>query len=199
MKEKKRAPAASASSILSAEEKDGLARAITRSSPRQLVFGFALWFSKAVVMYVRKRYRKTICRRTARRYLRGLGFTYQCPVRRAREQNPESVRRWLEETYPDIKAEAAELGARVFRADESSVRASAIKACGYSPRGVAPVLDAPANRAVRCNYIAAVDNRGEMFFQTFKGFVGALTEETASPVSLVVDNLKVYHAARLEK
>jgi transposase len=89
--EKKRGPAENPRAALSKGRKEELARAISKSSPRQLVFDFALWSSKAVVAYVRRKFHKTICRRTARRYLRELGFTCQCPVRRAREQNPAAI------------------------------------------------------------------------------------------------------------
>lgn len=207
VKERKRGPASSPKAILTKSQKDELARAISQSSPRQLVFGFALWSSKAVVAYVRKKFHKTLCRRTARRYLRELGFTYQCPVRRAREQNPAAIQTWLQETYPAIKAEASRKGARIYWADESTVMASTTKARGYSPRGTAPVLEAPANRSVRCSYIAAVDNKGELFFQTFDGamdaarfkaFILALLEDAGVPVSLIVDNLKVHHATCLK-
>lgn len=208
VREKKRGPAAHPAAKLDAGQKEALARAITHGSPKQLVFDFALWSSKAVVEFVRRKFGKTICRRTARRILGQMGFTYQCPVRQAREQNPEAVRTWLEETYPAIKREAQETGARIYWADESAVMVLATKARGYSPRGVSPVLKTTANRSVRCNYIAAVDSRGEMFFQTFegamnadlfKGFVLALLEENGGPLVLIVDNLKVHHARCLQE
>jgi hypothetical protein len=86
--------------------------------------------------------------------------------------------------------------------------ASTTKARGYSPRGVPPVLEAPATHSVRCNCIAAVDNKGELFFQTFDGtmdaarfkaFILALVEDAGMPVSLIVDNLKVHHATCLKE
>ena len=38
------------------------------------------------------------------------------------EQDPERVRRWKEEEYPVIHAEAAAAGATIFFADEAGVR-----------------------------------------------------------------------------
>src|SRR5712692_10492195 len=43
---------------------------------------------------------------TVGRYLRAWGLTPQKPVRRAYEQNPVAVRRWLEQEYPAIRAQA---------------------------------------------------------------------------------------------
>lgn len=36
------------------------------------------------------------------KYLRSWGLSPQKPARRAYEQNPEAVQRWLDETYPAI-------------------------------------------------------------------------------------------------
>jgi hypothetical protein len=40
---------------------------------------------------------------TVGRYLRCWGLTPQKPARRAYEQDPEAVRRWLEVEYPEIR------------------------------------------------------------------------------------------------
>ena len=56
-------------------------------TPDQLKFDFALWSSKAIKEYVQREYGMSISRRTARRYMQKMGFTYQCPVKAAREQN----------------------------------------------------------------------------------------------------------------
>ena len=45
-------------------------------------------------------------------YLRRWGFSPQKPQRRALEQNPAAVRRWLAETYPAIRAQARREGGR---------------------------------------------------------------------------------------
>lgn len=201
--EQKRGPTSSVRQILSNEEKGELAHAITKSSPHQLLFDFALWSSKAVVSFVNKKFHKKMCLRTARRYLQKMGFTYQCPIRQAREQNPQAVQIWLEQTYPSIKEDAKKRNARIFWADESSIMTSTTIARGYSKRGVTPVLRIPEKRSLRCNYIAAVDNKGEMYFKTFDGamntnlfkdFIIGLCEEIDAPISLIVDNLKVHHA-----
>ena len=79
---------------------------IADKTPDQLKFDFALWSSKAIKEYVYRKFGIDISRRTARRYMKALGFTYQCPIRRAKEQNPKAVAEWLETTYPAIKAQA---------------------------------------------------------------------------------------------
>ena len=207
VEEKRRGPAQSPRSVLTPKERDKLASAISGGSPRQLVLGFALWSSRAVVAYARKKFGKSMARRTARRILQRMGFTYQCPVRRAREQNPAAVAEWLEKEYPAIRRLAKEKQAEIFWEDEATCQASTVKACGYSPRGTAPVLRIPANRDIRCNYAAAVNNRGALFFETFggtmnadvfKGFVEHLLQDVGKPVVLIADNLRVHHANCLQ-
>ena len=66
-------------------------------------FDFALWSSKAIQEYVKRTMGIEISRRTARRYMNKLGFTYKVPERRAKEQNSETVNKWLNDTYPKIR------------------------------------------------------------------------------------------------
>ena len=193
---------------LSDEQMKELRKVVTEKTPDQLKFDFALWSSKAVKEYVEFKYGVKIHRRTARRYMQRLGFTYQCPVKLAREQNRGAVEKWLKTDYPAIKEDAAKHGASIFWADESTIMASETKARGYSPKGVSPVLAAPANRSIRCNMISAVSNKGEMHFMCFdkamntdlfKEFMTRLMEDVSGMVFLIVANLKVHHANCLEK
>ena len=51
------------------------------------------------------------------KYLKRWGFTPQKPIRRAYEQSPEAVKKWLDEAYPAIAAKAkAEGGGDPFGA-----------------------------------------------------------------------------------
>ena len=59
------------------------------------------------------------------------------PERRAREQNPEAVRKWLARQYPAIRREARKKRAKILWYDESAVLAGEVKARGYSPKGKA--------------------------------------------------------------
>ena len=115
-----------------------LKKAVIDKTPDQLKFDFAPWSSKAIREYVRREYGMSISRRTARRYMQKMGFTYQCPVKAAREQNPALVRKWLETDYPAIRKEAAESGSAIDWADESSVPTCETKARGHACGKEAP-------------------------------------------------------------
>lgn len=205
--ERKRGPASETKAVLTAEEVQKLLAAVTGTTPDQLMFDFALWSSRAVVAFVAKKFKKNICRRTARRYLQRLGFTYQCPIRRAREQNATAVNVWLNQTYPRIKAEAERNSAKILWADEATVQVGGIKPRGYAKRGQPPILRTTGNRSIRCNMISAVGNRGDLMFMTFEGgmnvdifktFITQVIKEVSGPVTMIVDNLKVHHANCLE-
>ena len=67
---------------------------------------FALWTRRAVQALLRQRLRRTMPLRTVGEYLKRWGFTPQKPLKRAYEQRPAQVKRWLDETYPAIVARA---------------------------------------------------------------------------------------------
>src|ERR671914_1042370 len=79
---------------------------VSRHSPDQLGLPFFLWTREAAGELIKRRFGLKLSRWTVGRYLRGWGFTPQKPARRAYQQNPEAVRRWLREEYPQVRREA---------------------------------------------------------------------------------------------
>ncbi len=59
---------------------------------------------------------------TVGRILTKLGLSPQRPLYRAYQQNPDVVRKWKKEVYPEIRAQAAAAGATIFFADEAGIR-----------------------------------------------------------------------------
>lgn len=205
--EKKRGPETSRKAILTPKEREKLARVIIGKTPDQLKFDFALWSSKGIQEYVKKAFGKEISRKTARRYMQKLGFSFRRPVCYAREQNPQAVTKWLNETYPAIKREASRNQAAIMWADETTNMLGDGTRRGYSLRGHAPLLRTPDKRKIRCSSISAISNRGEiefMFFDgamntdTFKLFCEKLISAKKQPVYLIVDNLRVHHAKHMK-
>ena len=80
------------------------------ATPDQLGLAGFLWTRDAVAELINQRYGLLLARTTVGGYLRGWGFSPQRPQRRALEQNPAAVRRWLAETYPAIRAQARREG-----------------------------------------------------------------------------------------
>ncbi len=70
---------------------------------------FALWTRQAVQQLIKHQYKIEMPIRTVGEYLKRWGFTPQKPTKRAYEQNPKAVKKWLDEEYPSI-ATASEGG-----------------------------------------------------------------------------------------
>src|ERR671913_2399361 len=87
---------------------------VRETTPDQLGLPGFLWTRDAVAELITQRYGVWLARTTVGGYLRGWGFSPQRPQRRALEQNPAAVRRWLVETYPTIRAQAKREGGMVL-------------------------------------------------------------------------------------
>src|SRR4030066_1407056 len=90
--------------------------------PDQLKLPFYLWTRQAVGQLIEQRFGIRLSVWTVGRYLGRWGFTPQKPVRRAYEQNPEAVQRWLEEDYPALQRQAKREKAVIYWGDETGLR-----------------------------------------------------------------------------
>src|SRR5205807_1639579 len=94
-----------------------IAKAIREKNPDQLRLPGFLWTRARVCELIERRFDIRVAEKTAGRYLRAWGFSPQKPARRALEQNPELVARWLDERYPELETRALVLdGHPVHRA-----------------------------------------------------------------------------------
>ena len=89
------------------------------------------------------------------------------PARRAYDQNPGAVRRWMEETYPAIAAQAREEGAEIHWGDETGVRSDCQHGRCYAPRGQTPVMRLPARR-FSVSMISTVTNQGKVRWMIYR-------------------------------
>jgi len=175
---------------------------ITDKAPDQLKLDYALWTRKAVMELVEQETGIRMPIRTVGEYLKRWGFTPQKPVKRAYEQNPKAVRRWLDEEYPQIKAQAKQENAEIYWGDETGVRSDSHYERGYAPKGKTPVIRLNARRSAT-NMISAVNNQGKVRFRLFEGsmntdilidFCKRLVKSVKRKVYLILDNLRVHHA-----
>jgi transposase len=142
--------------------------------------------------------------RTVGKYLARWGFTAQKPIRRAYEQDPAAVRRWLRRDYPDIVARARQARGIIFWGDETGLRSDDVRGRGYAPRGRTPLVRVCHKRA-SLSLVSAVANKGELRWMIVDGAVKAptlirflerLIREARRKVFLILDRLRV-HRARL--
>ena len=187
---------------LSPEQEKELQKIIEDKEPDQLKLPFALWTRRAVIQIIKKLYRIDMPIRTAGEYLKRWGFTPQKPLKRAYEQNPEAVKKWLDEEYPKIASQAKKEGAEIHWGDETGLRNDSQHGRSYSPRGKTPVIRLCAKRE-RINLISSITNQGKVRFmvyqdtmnsQTLIKFLKRLIKDADKKVFLVLDNLRVHHS-----
>ncbi len=91
-----------------------LYRLAVGNDPRQLRFASALWTRAMVRGLVHREFGVRLSEPSVGRLLRKLGLSPQRPLYRAWQQDPEAVARWKREEYPQIRAQAAKVGAAIW-------------------------------------------------------------------------------------
>jgi transposase len=159
---------------LSDEQADHMQRLLRSHSPEELSIMAPLWTRRAVADLIRKEFDISLAVRTVGLYLERWGCTAKRPRRQSRDQDPEEVRQWLEETYPAIEARAQQ--------------------------GEPATMDVP-DRHIRANQISTITNEGTVRFMTytvtmtaalFLVCLGRLLRSTTGKVFLIVDRLRAH-------
>lgn len=186
--------------LLSDAQAERIQHLLRTHHPDELGIHAPLWTRRAVADLIRQQYQVDLPVRTVGLYLRRWGFTPKRPRRRSRDQDPDEVRRWLEETYPAIEARAAAEAATIYWADEVGVAADQQPARGYAPRGEPATEEVPGPH-IRASQISAISNRGDVRFMTytetmnaarFLVFLGRLLRGTTGKIYLIVDRLQAH-------
>jgi len=184
-----------------------IVRQILDHCPDQLKLPFYLWTREAVGQLIQRRFGIALSVWTVGRYLARWDFTSQKPIRRAFEQDSEQVRRWLQQQYPRIRAQAKRARAEIYWADEMGVRSDHTVGRSYGKRGKTPVIPGTGKR-FQCNMISAITNRGRLYFMVFKSrfvssvfisFLRRLTRQIPRRIYLIVDSHPVHHSAAVRK
>lgn len=202
LKARRRGPETGAYRHLTPDQEKQLQKLIADKTPDQIKLDYALWTRKAVMELIKQKTGVDMPIRTVGEYLKRWGFTPQKPIKRAYEQNPKAVQRWLDDEYPAIKARAKQEGAEIYWGDETGMRNDSQHERGYAPKGKTPVVRLNANRT-STNMISAVTNQGKVRFRVFDGTMNAdiliefckrLIKSAKRKVYLILDNLRVHHA-----
>jgi transposase len=192
---------------LTPDQERRIQRMLVDKTPDQLKLPFALWTRKAVQEAIGEHFGLKIPIRTVGLYLHRWGFTPQKPIKRAYEQQPEAVRKWLDETYPCISRQAHEEGAEILWGDETGLSSEDNRGRGYSPKGQTPVVYSPGKR-FSTSMISAINNNGKLRFMVYKGalisetflkFLRRIIKDAGRKIFLIVDNLRVHHAIKVRE
>lgn len=189
---------------LSPGQEKEVRRLIADKMPDQLKLPFALWTRKAVAQLLEMRFGLKLPVRTMGEYLKRWGFTPQKPIKKAYEQNPMKVKRWLKKEYPAIAAQARTEGAEIYWGDQTGVNNQPNAPRGYAPRGQTPTVSQRSKR-FGFSVMSAVNNRGSARWMVYKGALHAallikfmerlVRQMKGRKVYLILDNLRVHHSA----
>jgi transposase len=178
---------------------------LDENSPAKLGIEAPLWSRDAVRELIHKEYGIWMPVRTVGEYLKRWGYTAKKPCRHADDQDPEEVKQWLEETYPEIERQAEQEDAVILWCDECGVEADHYPRCGYAPKGERATMDVPDSH-MRRNVISAISNTGECHFMTYTAmldaalfilFLEGLLTETNKKIYLIADRLSAHDCAKV--
>jgi len=186
---------------LTPQQEKEIQRIIIDKFPNQMKLKGFLWDIKNICGLIKEQYGVIVPNSTMCVFLKRWGFTPQRPAKQNYKQNPEQIKKWLDEEYPTIKTQAKAEKAEIFWGDETGVQNETNYIKGYAPKGKTPILKVDTNK-LRINMISAINNRGKVRFMIYKEnmnqqtlieFLERLIKDSPKKVFLILDNLKVHH------
>lgn len=169
---------------------------IKNSCPDELSMPFFLWTRESVRLLIQDKFNIKLSKWTVGRYLTNCGFSPQKPARRAIEQNPKAIERWLQVEYPAIQKQARKDKATIHWGDEMGLRSDHNVGRTYGMKGKTPVVKRTGNR-FSCNMISTITNLGKLTFMVFHEnftseiflqFLKRLVRQSNRKILLIVDN-----------
>lgn len=182
-------------------------RLIREKLPDQLKLPYGLWTREAVGQLIEDRYGIKLSRWQVGRYLKKWGYTPQKPIRKAFEQKPERVRKWLKEEFPAIKKRAQKENAVVYFGDETGMRSDHQAGRSYAPKGETPVVKTTGQR-FSLNMISAISNRGHLQFmiidgrfnsEVFEVFMKQMIKYSKRKIFFVIDGHPAHKTKKLNE
>lgn len=193
--------------LLNSSQEKQIQHIIIDKMPDQLKLPFALWTRKAVIELVEREIGVVLAITTMGDYLRSWGFSPQKPKKKAYEQNPKAVKKWLHGDYPKIKKKAKSENAEIHWGDETGVKNNSQHGRSYSLKGKTPIRKTMGKR-LSTNMISSVTNQGKVQFMIYSGsmnadrflkFLRQLIKNRDRKIYLILDNLKVHHSKIVKK
>lgn len=175
-------------------------RAVLSKYPDQIALPGLVWTRPQVRDLVRRWYGVGLSLVTIGKYLRSWRLSPQKPIRKAYEQNPEAVTRWLEVDYPAIAARAKKQKAVILWLDQTGIRSDAPVGTTWAPVGKTPVVPKTGKR-FSVNAMCAISNKGELYFTCYSGsftgpvflaYLERLVRHLGRKIHLIVDGHPVH-------
>jgi len=190
-------------SELHAAGKEWLKQTVLESTPEDWGFDTQLWTRAILADLLEQRFGIQLSETTVGRYLHEFNLSPQVPDFQAQEKDPEAVRFFLEEKFPQIAALARKMGATIYFGDESGCRANEHWGRTWGVVGERPVLTSTGQR-YGLNMISAISPEGQLRFKVFEKSIGsaevieflqALLQESDRPIIALLDNHRIHFSA----
>jgi len=188
--------------VLTPEQEKTIRQTIIDKNPEQIKLKCCLWTRRAIHDYILRDFKIDLPLSTLGYYLDRWGFSVQRPIKKAFNQNPDKIAKWLEEEYPAIEKQARDEDCEIYWGDETAVQNTSNYVKGYAPVGQTPVIEVQAKK-MKLNMLSAISNRGRLRFTIIDKSVDAgilidfmkrLVKDSDRKVLLILDNLRVHHA-----
>ena len=192
---------------LSDEQASHIQQLLDENSPEDLGIAAPLWSRRAVRDLIKKEFGIELAVRTVGDYLKRWGYTAKKPGRHSKDQDPEEVGQWLEETYPAIAKRAGAEGADIYWCDETGRQADQQPGYGYARKGEPATMEVPDSH-IRVSQISAISNEGAVRFMTYTTtmtaalfivFLSRLVRGAGRKIFLIVDRLKAHDAKAVDE
>ncbi len=139
---------------------------ILTSSPEKHGCSGVLWTRQTIAELIIAKGGPRLSKWTVGRMLTKWGMTPQKPAKRALEQDPVTIKRWLKEEYPRLAAEALASGAEIHWLDETGIRADHQAGRTYGRKGHTPVVEGTGQRW-SFSLLSTFTNKGFLRFMTY--------------------------------
>ena len=192
---------------LSAEHGQEIRQLVVDSMPCDHDIASATWTRQAVSELIVKRMGVDMTLQGVGQYLRRWGLTPQKPARQAREQDPEEVREFVEQTLPEVKEQAEQEEAQLHFVDDVGVKTSDQIGTSYAPKGETPVQEVPKAH-IEQDVISSVTPDGDLLYWAFPGtmkaekfidFLEHLVSEASGKIIVFADRHPAHEAKAVEE
>lgn len=204
---KTRAKCAGKARCLTEEQEEKLCQLVHSTIPSQHGFHVNFWTRKVVAQYIKDQFKVTLSERTAGRIMKRHGMSPQRPKRRAYQQDPEALKSWREEIFPQIKKRAEQTGATIAWLDESSLKSGPNYGRTWAPIGSTPVVPVEGSPQ-KLNVIGALTTEGKFFGMSYEmqtnsdvvvSFLEHLNQTIDGKIILIMDNASYHKSACVQE
>lgn len=190
---------------LDSDAEQAIRQAILDYIPQDLQLGGHLWTRRKVGALIRRLYGVHYSLSGLRKLLHRWGLSFQRPDRRALQADNEAIAQWREETYPQIRKQAAGEGAQVYFGDQVGIRSDHLGGATWAEVGHTPTITRSGNR-FSLNAMSLISPRGKLYFTIFNGafntssclsFLQRVMNSHDEKIHLILDSHPVHRSKKV--